>query len=206
MRVAAARSGKRDYQVVEEALRAYLGLELLEKVGARSSLARLRRWTSRMRNCIRGAHRTGGFRSRRVDRRFDLRRGGAESVAAALVSGRFRAGGLTGAAGRTRARVVATQVSDVRDRAGDPCVRGFAAPACNNRAGPTPCRWPHADPGDDYLVVLARASGAQTLVSGDRHLYDLVDPVPPVLLPRAFSVVSRRNQRRFVSPMVTSGP
>ncbi len=42
------------------------------------------------------------------------------------------------------------------------------------------------DPGDDYLVVLARASGAQTLVSGDRHLYDLVDPVPPVLLPRAF--------------------
>lgn len=38
MRVAAARSDKRDYQVVEEALRAYLGLELLEQVGARSSL------------------------------------------------------------------------------------------------------------------------------------------------------------------------
>lgn len=38
MRVAAVRSGKRDYQVVEEALRAYLGLELLEQVGARSSL------------------------------------------------------------------------------------------------------------------------------------------------------------------------
>ncbi len=32
MRVAAARSGKRDYQVVEEVLRAYLGLELLVKV------------------------------------------------------------------------------------------------------------------------------------------------------------------------------
>lgn len=39
MRVAAARSGKRDYQVVEKALRAYLGLELLEKVAARSSLS-----------------------------------------------------------------------------------------------------------------------------------------------------------------------
>jgi predicted transcriptional regulator len=38
MRVAAVRSGKHDYQVVEEALRAYLGLELLEKVGVRSSL------------------------------------------------------------------------------------------------------------------------------------------------------------------------
>ena len=37
-RVTAARSGKRDSQVVEEALRAYLGLELLERVGARSSL------------------------------------------------------------------------------------------------------------------------------------------------------------------------
>jgi len=38
MRVATARSGKRD-QVMEEALRAYLGLELLEKVAARSSLS-----------------------------------------------------------------------------------------------------------------------------------------------------------------------
>jgi hypothetical protein len=38
VRVAAARSGKHDYQVVEEALRGYLGLELLEKVGARSAL------------------------------------------------------------------------------------------------------------------------------------------------------------------------
>jgi hypothetical protein len=37
-KVAAARAGKRDYQVVEEALRAYLGLELLERVGARSEL------------------------------------------------------------------------------------------------------------------------------------------------------------------------
>jgi Arc/MetJ family transcription regulator len=37
-KIAAARTGKRDYQVVEEALRAYLGLELLERVGARSKL------------------------------------------------------------------------------------------------------------------------------------------------------------------------
>ncbi len=38
MRVAARRSGKHDYQIVEEALRAYLGLELLERVGTRSAL------------------------------------------------------------------------------------------------------------------------------------------------------------------------
>jgi ActR/RegA family two-component response regulator len=37
-KIAAARTGKRDYQVVEEALRAYLGLELLERVSARSKL------------------------------------------------------------------------------------------------------------------------------------------------------------------------
>jgi putative PIN family toxin of toxin-antitoxin system len=42
------------------------------------------------------------------------------------------------------------------------------------------------DPKDDYLVALARSSGARVLVSGDRHLCDLVDPQPPVLTPRAF--------------------
>ena len=38
-RVTAARSGKRDSQVVEEALRAYLGFELLDSVGRRSCLS-----------------------------------------------------------------------------------------------------------------------------------------------------------------------
>jgi hypothetical protein len=39
LKVAAARSGQREYQVVEQALRAFLGMELLDKVGARSSLS-----------------------------------------------------------------------------------------------------------------------------------------------------------------------
>lgn len=38
LKVAAARSGQREYQVVEQALRAYLGMQLLEKVGSRSAL------------------------------------------------------------------------------------------------------------------------------------------------------------------------
>ncbi|MGH7727535.1 MAG: hypothetical protein ACREM2_01920, partial [Vulcanimicrobiaceae bacterium] len=38
-RVTAARTGKRDSQVVEDALRAHLGFELLERVGERSSLS-----------------------------------------------------------------------------------------------------------------------------------------------------------------------
>jgi uncharacterized protein len=42
------------------------------------------------------------------------------------------------------------------------------------------------DPGDDYLVALAREADAQCIVSGDAHLTQLVDPSPPVLTPRAF--------------------
>lgn len=42
------------------------------------------------------------------------------------------------------------------------------------------------DPDDDYLITLARATAADYLVSGDRHLLDLPDPDPPVLTPRQF--------------------
>lgn len=42
------------------------------------------------------------------------------------------------------------------------------------------------DPGDDYLVLLARAAGADFLVSGDAHLTGLPDAEPPVLTPRRF--------------------
>jgi putative PIN family toxin of toxin-antitoxin system len=42
------------------------------------------------------------------------------------------------------------------------------------------------DPDDDYLVGLARSAEADHLVSGDRHLLDLIDASPPVLSPRAF--------------------
>lgn len=42
------------------------------------------------------------------------------------------------------------------------------------------------DPDDDYLITLARAAGADYLVSGDHHLTGLADPTPPVLTPREF--------------------
>lgn len=38
-------------------------------------------------------------------------------------------------------------------------------------------------PKDEYLVALARAAGADVIVSGDRHLLEL-DIRPPVLTPR----------------------
>ena len=41
------------------------------------------------------------------------------------------------------------------------------------------------DPGDDYLVSLARDARADLLVSGDSDLVDPVDPRPPVRTPRA---------------------
>jgi putative PIN family toxin of toxin-antitoxin system len=43
------------------------------------------------------------------------------------------------------------------------------------------------DPGDDYLVALARATGADCIVSGDPHLTELARPNPPVLSPRQFA-------------------
>lgn len=43
------------------------------------------------------------------------------------------------------------------------------------------------DPDDDYLIALARAVGADDLVSGDRDLLELADPGPPVLSPRQFA-------------------
>jgi putative PIN family toxin of toxin-antitoxin system len=42
------------------------------------------------------------------------------------------------------------------------------------------------DPGDDYLLALARAYSANFLVSGDADLYQLENTEPPVLTPRAF--------------------
>jgi len=42
------------------------------------------------------------------------------------------------------------------------------------------------DPGDDYLVALARAAGAHVLVSDDSHLTELKQAEPPVLTPRGF--------------------
>lgn len=42
------------------------------------------------------------------------------------------------------------------------------------------------DPGDDYLVALARAAASHFLVSGDSHLTGISRPQPPILTPRAF--------------------
>lgn len=42
-----------------------------------------------------------------------------------------------------------------------------------------------SDPGDDYLVALAVAVGADAIVSGDRHLTELADAPVPVVTPRA---------------------
>jgi uncharacterized protein len=46
-----------------------------------------------------------------------------------------------------------------------------------------------ADPGDDYLVALARAQDADAIVSGDRHLLGLEQP-------RAAGAHSARVRRR----------
>jgi putative PIN family toxin of toxin-antitoxin system len=57
---------------------------------------------------------------------------------------------------------------------------GIAAADPEVQVGATP------DPGDDYLVALARAAEADVIVSGDTHLTELSELVPPVLTPREF--------------------
>ena len=42
------------------------------------------------------------------------------------------------------------------------------------------------DPGDDYLVALARAARVQAIVSGDAHLLGMPDARPPVVTPAKF--------------------
>lgn len=49
---------------------------------------------------------------------------------------------------------------------------------------PPPLSGVSPDPDDDYLIALARAAGADCIVSGDRHLLDLEESDPPVLAPR----------------------
>jgi hypothetical protein len=47
VRVRAARSGKRPSEVIEDALREALGLDLLRRIWEKADLARTRRWHSR---------------------------------------------------------------------------------------------------------------------------------------------------------------
>ena len=177
MRVAAARSGKHDYQVVEEALRAHLGIELLETVGARSELDEAASVTRIARAVFDSGVLIAGLISANGAPRALLRRwlqGSFELVVSpalltelerVLLRPKFRSYATESEAHAyvSLVRRLATIVDD------PPLVTGL-----------TP------DPGDDYLVVLARASGVQTLVSGDRHLYELEAARPPVLQPRAF--------------------
>lgn len=61
----------------------------------------------------------------------------------------------------------------------------------SNVADPPPEPGLTADPGDDYLVALARTSRANCIVSGDAHLTGLPDPRPPVFTPGEFVVEIR---------------
>jgi hypothetical protein len=124
-------------------------------------LARLRRSTWRTKNCITAGRRTGGFRSRRAYRGVELRRGGARLLLQRWLRRDFE---LADAAGRTGARAVAAQVRSVRNRVGEPGVVALLQRLATIVPDPPLIVDLTPDPGDDYLVVLARASGAQTLV------------------------------------------
>lgn len=59
---------------------------------------------------------------------------------------------------------------------------------------PAPTERMTADPGDEYLVLLARASKADAIVSGDHHLLELDSPIARVITPRAaLALLERLN-------------
>lgn len=51
------------------------------------------------------------------------------------------------------------------------------------------------DPGDDYLVALAKESGADYHLASDQHLLSLVDLRPPVVTPGALVVELEKRRR-----------
>ena len=64
-------------------------------------------------------------------------------------------------------------------------------------AADAPQPWPAMtrDPDDDYVVALARAAGVDAIVSGDPHLTELIDLVPPVLRPADFLALLEAESR-----------
>jgi uncharacterized protein len=58
--------------------------------------------------------------------------------------------------------------------------------ACESAADPTEVPAVTRDPGDDYLIALARTAGAEMLVSGDLDLLEAEISDPAVLNPRGF--------------------
>ena len=61
---------------------------------------------------------------------------------------------------------------------------------------PAPLPGATPDPGDDFLVALARVARADAIVSGDAHLLRLPDPEPPVLSPRQLVILLDAQERR----------
>ena len=53
-------------------------------------------------------------------------------------------------------------------------------------ADPAPIATTTRDPGDDYLVALAREHSADYIVTGDKDLLELEDQTPPAITPAAF--------------------
>ncbi len=78
------------------------------------------------------------------------------------------------------------QVSSLGDHRHGPRVYRWLRENAEVVDDPPPLAGITPDPDDDYLIALARATHADYLISGDRHLLGLTDPEPPVLAPRQF--------------------
>lgn len=167
-RILAARSGRRDSEVVENALREYAGLAVVERVRSRNRNRPFRRGSARARQP-----------------------GAARAAARARRAGTLR----VGARRRTRPRHARLGTARSR-RATGPGPRPLAARRARARRLRRPpreargrppvaaVREPRRRPADGYLFALARAAQADLIVSGDAHLTGLAQATSPGLTPR----------------------
>jgi putative PIN family toxin of toxin-antitoxin system len=125
----------------------------------------------------------------------------ANLLISAVINPRGTPGRIVVAAAQGRCALVASPhlLSEVEEVLGREALRRWVTPDEARRFlteldslvelvpdAPRPWAAVTRDPGDDYLVALARAAGADALVSGDRDLTSLVGLVPPVMTPAAF--------------------
>jgi hypothetical protein len=178
-RVRAARTDARDSQVVEDALRAYLGFDVVERVWARSDLGEA--------EALRGGDGDSAVREQRgAARRLDTNVLSRADHPRAMPSSpgrrlRGRRRHAWPSCARCRPREVRGNVTVAE---ADAHVEHIRQSIVVNDPGPS-TQPAVADPDDAYLVDLSMAASVDVLVSGDKRLLDLRSEVR-VMTPAEF--------------------
>jgi len=202
VKVRAARSGRRDSEVIEAALRRELGLDLLERMWERGDLPE----RDAMELAVEAQHKTRG--TRRGSRRWGVRAVlDPNVIISALISPSGSPARIMKAWERGAFEIVASRalIAELERALTYPKLRrlvperdarhfvvwlGAAAELVDDPEDAPPVR--SDDPGDDYLLSLASYQRVP-LVSGDKHLLALAGRLP-ILTPAEFLKLLRTNE------------